>query len=357
MPETPQGRLLEEGTHLELLNNQNSGARGYASLCEAQNLRSLDEEASTPRSPNEPAESPLRKQADQVGAVLEFEEGKVKDEATQPAADGDEQKEENGEDVEEDEEPPHNPCDIWTYNKPEFPLFALGLFCALISGAAWPVFAYIVTEMLNVFYTCNDLTAPLLVDEANPCAVSFAVENFPVNSTAHLFGACQTFNDAKMDKVSCSSILDNLQVDQSTCHDNIRTQIDWMCLAFVIVGVVTGVAQTLTHIIFDYMGQHLTHRLRQASFNNILRQNIGWFDEKANSTGALSLQLSTDAALVKNTKGTRLGTTIDQVCSVVVALILCFTASWQLTIIMVLSCMVTFVAMSLHTQVSAVLLD
>ena len=78
------------------------------------------------------------------------------------------------------------------------------------------------------------------------------------------------------------------------------------CLGFLIVALTTSLAQGVNTVIFSCMGEHLTKRLREASFKSIHRQNIGWFDEKENSTGALSLQLSTNAALVQNTTGKRI---------------------------------------------------
>ena len=224
-------------------------------------------------------------------------------------------------------------------------------FLSFLSGGSWPVFAYIVTEMLDIFYSCNQLTGPLLLDVVNPCAVSFAKETFSVNSTAHIYGMCQTFTDITMGRGTCSSNVDKLTIDKSVCLKNMRANVDLWCLGFAICGVVGALAEALGVIIFTYMGEHLTYRLREASFKNIVRQNIAWFDEKENSTGSLTFQLSTDAALVQNTKGKRIGRTIDQMCSLVTALAICFIASWQLTLVMMASCVVMFMGMSLHAQV------
>lgn len=53
-------------------------------------------------------------------------------------------------------------------------------------------------------------------------------------------------------------------------------------------------------------GEHLTQRMRKMTFEAMLRQEIGWFDDPSNSTGALCSRLSADAgalqgvSLVKN---------------------------------------------------------
>ena len=395
--------MLEEGSHFDLLKNDNE--LGYAGLCEAQNLQTL-EECETPKPAASPMaakqfvdellnidkddnvgdvqkvqnveESEVPKQATQgpqllsdsesalkkkqlsqdegtVGAVLEFDEAKVKDKAAiQPINGQIEEKE--GEEKEEDEkeeeeEEADKGCAIWAYNKPEFQLFAIGIFLSFLSGGSWPMFAYIVTELLDVFYSCNELTAPLLLDAVDSCAVSFAKETFPVNSTAHIYGMCQTYTDMTMDRGTCSSNVGKLSIDRDVCQEHMRIQVNWWCLGFAICGVVGSLAEALCTIIFTCMGEKLTQRLREASFKNIVRQNIAWFDEKENSTGSLTFQLSTDAALVQNTKGKRIGKSIDQICSLVVALVICFVTSWQLTLVMVASCIVMFTGMSLHTQV------
>ena len=46
-------------------------------------------------------------------------------------------------------------------------------------------------------------------------------------------------------------------------------------------------------------GERLTSRLRSESFHAMLMQEIGWFDDERNSTGALVTRLSNDAAQVE----------------------------------------------------------
>ena len=46
-------------------------------------------------------------------------------------------------------------------------------------------------------------------------------------------------------------------------------------------------------------GERLTKRLRYHSFKAMLRQEMGWFDRKANSTGALLTRLASDTGAVK----------------------------------------------------------
>ena len=47
---------------------------------------------------------------------------------------------------------------------------------------------------------------------------------------------------------------------------------------------------------FAFSGEYLTMRMRKETFQAMLRQDIGWFDEPRNNTGALCARLSSDAS-------------------------------------------------------------
>ena len=55
-------------------------------------------------------------------------------------------------------------------------------------------------------------------------------------------------------------------------------------------------------------GERLTLRIRRDTFAAILRQEMGWFDLKANSTGALCARLSSDSSKIQGATGSRMGT-------------------------------------------------
>lgn len=50
---------------------------------------------------------------------------------------------------------------------------------------------------------------------------------------------------------------------------------------------------------YGIAGEYLTERLRNQMFAQILRQEVAYFDDKANSTGALCAKLSGEAAHVQ----------------------------------------------------------
>ena len=50
---------------------------------------------------------------------------------------------------------------------------------------------------------------------------------------------------------------------------------------------------------FTVAGEHLTLRMRKLAFASMLNQEMGWFDNPKNNTGALCSRLSADAAAIQ----------------------------------------------------------
>ena len=74
-------------------------------------------------------------------------------------------------------------------------------------------------------------------------------------------------------------------------------------------------------------------RLRSESFQAILRQEIGWFDEERNSSGSLVARLADDASKIRGATGVRVGTLLESIFGMLVAIIIAFVYSWVLTLL------------------------
>lgn len=61
-------------------------------------------------------------------------------------------------------------------------------------------------------------------------------------------------------------------------------------VGFVLLGVILFILNITQMTVLTINSETLTRRLRQLSFRSMLRQNIGWFDDKANSTGSPARQ-------------------------------------------------------------------
>lgn len=64
----------------------------------------------------------------------------------------------------------------------------------------------------------------------------------------------------------------------------------------VIVGIAALIGFAMQLISFDKAGARLTRVIRNETFQSLLRQEIGFYDEDGHSLGALTSRLATDAA-------------------------------------------------------------
>ncbi|CAK1546564.1 unnamed protein product [Leptosia nina] len=106
---------------------------------------------------------------------------------------------------------------------------------------------------------------------------------------------------------------------------------------FALVAAVSGLVTFLQTWLFGLAGARLTNRLRVMMFSNYLQQEQGWFDEPSNSVGALCARLATDCAAVQGATGTRLGTMLQGISTMVLGVGLAMFYSWKMTLISLLS--------------------
>uniref|UniRef100_A0A669QP59 Bile salt export pump n=1 Tax=Phasianus colchicus TaxID=9054 RepID=A0A669QP59_PHACC len=118
-----------------------------------------------------------------------------------------------------------------------------------------------------------------------------------------------------------------------------KVQINGVCLLFVLVGVISFFTQFLQGYNFAKSGELLTRRLRKIGFQAMLGQDIGWFDDRRNSPGALTTRLATDASQVQG-----IGMIVNSFTNIGVAIIIAFYFSWKLSL--VIMCFLPFLALS-----------
>nr|XP_039263789.1 ATP-dependent translocase ABCB1-like isoform X2 [Styela clava] len=115
--------------------------------------------------------------------------------------------------------------------------------------------------------------------------------------------------------------------------DHQKDQVRLYALLFVAIGAAAFIANLIQAASFAKSGEELTSRLRSRGFRAMLRQDIAYFDDHRNSTGALTTRLATDASRVQGCTGVRAGTVIQNICALGVALGIAFAYGWQLTLI------------------------
>nr|ATA63002.1 ATP-binding cassette protein [Lithospermum erythrorhizon] len=157
-------------------------------------------------------------------------------------------------------------------NKPEIPVLILGSVAAIINGAIMPVFGILISSIIKSFY-----------------------------KPPH-----------------------ELQKDSR-----------FWALMFVLLGITSLIAYPARTYLFGIAGNRLIKRIRLMSFRKVVHMEINWFDEPQHSSGMIGARLSADAATVRALVGDALAQMVQDTSSLVTGLVIAFTASWQLALIIV----------------------
>lgn len=102
---------------------------------------------------------------------------------------------------------------------------------------------------------------------------------------------------------------------------------------FVVIGIGAFLGNAIRVMCFEIAGERYTERLRALTFEAMLKQEIGFFDDDAHSLGSLTSGLATDAANV-NLLITKVWTDAAQIAAAGVSgLVIAFVNGWILTLI------------------------
>ncbi|XP_032159920.1 ATP-binding cassette sub-family B member 5 [Mustela erminea] len=104
-------------------------------------------------------------------------------------------------------------------------------------------------------------------------------------------------------------------------------------MIFVILGVICFVGYFIQGLFYGRAGEILTMRLRHLAFKAMLYQDISWFDDKENSTGALTTVLAIDIAQIQGATGSRIGVLTQNATNMGLSVIISFMYGWEMTLL------------------------
>uniref|UniRef100_A0A8C0G9J4 ATP-binding cassette sub-family B member 5 n=1 Tax=Chelonoidis abingdonii TaxID=106734 RepID=A0A8C0G9J4_CHEAB len=121
-------------------------------------------------------------------------------------------------------------------------------------------------------------------------------------------------------------------------------------ITFAVIGGVCFITWFLQGFLYGRSGEILTMRLRHMAFKAMLQQEISWFDDKKNNTGALTTRLATEAAQIQTATGTRLGVIAQNISSMGLSVIISFIYGWEMTLLILVMAPVLAVTGMLETS-------
>ena len=134
-------------------------------------------------------------------------------------------------------------------------------------------------------------------------------------------------------------------------EERAKTQSDgnFYCVLFLVIGVVTGLTSFIQTWALTVASENLTSRLRVKAFEAILNQEIGWFDEDANSVGVLCTRLSADASSVQGATGSRISVVFQAIATLAFSITVGLYYEWRLGLVSL--AIVPFVLVGTYLQV------
>ena len=115
--------------------------------------------------------------------------------------------------------------------------------------------------------------------------------------------------------------------------NQIRSEVSFWSLMYLMLGLVQFIAMATQGIAFAYCSERLIHRARDRAFRTMLRQDIAFFDDEENSVGALTSFLSTETTHLAGISGATLGTLLSCSTTLFGAIIISLAIGWKLALV------------------------
>ncbi|XP_043814997.1 ABC transporter B family member 4 isoform X2 [Manihot esculenta] len=271
-----RGKMVEKGTHSELLEDPDGA---YSQLVRLQEVNKESEQAPNDCSRSEISVESFRLSS-QRSLRRSISRGSSRNSSHHSLSlsfglptglDGPENDLENLEEVPSKEKYPEVPILRLAYlNKPELPVLIVGTIAASINGTILPIFGVLISKAIKTFF--------------------------------------------------------------EPPHE-LRKDSKFWALMFMTLGLASFLVHPFRTYFFSVAGSKLIQRIRSMCYEKVVHMEIGWFDEPEHSSGAIGARLSADAATVRALVGDALAELVQNIATTVTAMVIAFTASWQLAFV------------------------
>ncbi|EMS45430.1 ABC transporter B family member 11 [Triticum urartu] len=114
-------------------------------------------------------------------------------------------------------------------------------------------------------------------------------------------------------------------------------------------GIISIIVIPAEFFLFGIAGGKLIERIRALSFQSIVHQEVAWFDDPRNSSGALGARLSIDALNVRRLVGDNLSLIVQIISTLVTGVFIAMIADWKLALILI--CVIPLVGLQGYAHV------
>lgn len=279
-----QGKIIEQGTHNELLKLQGA----YHSLVAAQAIAAVtaDEEGSS--SSEDEIELIKRKTTNHSGTAIEGE----------------------GEGFEAD---PDDKNIAARLNRQDTTTKSISSV-ALQGGKAEETKEYSTWTLIKVLASFNREETPWMI--------------------AGLIGAALGGGGNPVMNIFFAKIITTLSVPVTPeTIPQIRSDASFWCLMYLMLGLSMLIIFSFQGTIFAFCSERLVHRVRDRAFRTMLRQDVEFFDREENTAGALTSFLSTEATHMAGLTGATLGTILMSISTLVTCFAVSLAIGWKLALV------------------------
>lgn len=113
----------------------------------------------------------------------------------------------------------------------------------------------------------------------------------------------------------------------------IRSEASFWCLMYLMLGLAMLIVYAIQGVIFAVGSERMIHRVRDRAFRAMLRQDIEFFDRDENTAGALTSFLSTETTHMAGLSGATLATVLMSVAMLVICCVVSLSIGWKLALV------------------------